>query len=633
MRTEKIGAQDISFTAVADMYLDELRKGTPLSIEVLAKTFPHIANELREQLPALALLEKTIGQSAAPPIPAPPDDLGGCKIMRELGRGAVGVVYEALQKDLGRKVAVKVIPVQSQGPSVSVERFELERLAMGRLEHPNIVPVYSCGFDGEHAYLIMKLIDGHSLYDLQQGLGNFRIQFHYSELKSNWDQLAQFGATIASGLQHAHDQGLVHRDVKPGNLLLDEEGKVWISDFGLAKLFDYSRSLSGTGDAIGTPRYMAPEQLRGVCDCRSDVYSLGITLYELASGVRAWGDATNLSLMTNRSSLTLGDLRGVRAEVPADLAAIIMKACALAPDERYQSAQELEYVLKRFLNKHYPGDRRRKLREPDEVFRKKSKHRMAMGAAGIAAASLLVGVASVWLGRGTDASQPAPEMARSTEPRFVRSNDNTIALIDRLADQDQDDMVAIVSDFVSEELDKTSTELNFSETTRRQLRSQVDTITDQIKTTGLTEESLDKFLDSYRQSLLPVATRVMRLSLIVEKSGLVPHERNAAISMLRGLSAAALNGYATEQQVNAYVNELVGPHVKTTAEIATFFIQDQQLRLWLGRLQQRLSALPPEAFEVQGVIERELQKVNNHAFGTIQPGKPVGSQNNSVRGR
>jgi hypothetical protein len=102
--------------------------------------------------------------------------------------------------------------------------------------------------------------------------------------------------------------------------------------------------------------------------------------------------------------------------------------------------------------------------------------------------------------------------------------------------------------------------------------------------------------------------------------------------MLRGLSAATLNGYATEQQVNAYVNELVGPHMKTTAEIATFFIQDQQLRLWLGRLQQRLSALPPEAFEVQGVIERELQKVNNHAFGTNQPSQPVSSQSTGVKG-
>lgn len=633
MRTENIEAQDISFTAVADMYLDELRKGKPLSIEVLAKTFPHLANDLRTQLPALALLEQTMGKPASAKATAPPDVLGGCQIIRELGRGAVGIVYEALQKDLGRKVAVKVIPIQPQGSGVSVERFELERLAMGRLEHPNIVPVYACGFEDANAYLIMKLIEGHSLYDLQQGLGNFRIQFHCSELKSNWDQLAEFAATIASGLQHAHEQGLVHRDIKPGNLLLDEEGKVWISDFGLAKLFDYSRSLSGTGDAIGTPRYMAPEQLRGVCDRRSDVYSLGITLYELASGVRAWGDVSNVALMSDRRSLTLQDLKTVRSDVPSDLAAIIMKACAFAPDERYQTAQELEHVLTRFLNKNYPGDRRKKLREPDEVFRKKSKQRMALGVVAVAGISIFVGAAAVWIGRGTDASQPALETIRNTEPRSARSDANTIALIDRLADQDQEDMVAIVSDFVGEELDKTSVELNFSETTRKQLRTQVDTITDQIKTTGLTEESLGKFLDSYRHSLLPVATRVMRLSLIIEKSGLVPNERNAAISMLRGLSAATLNGYATEQQVNAYVNELTGAQVKTTTDMATFFVQDQQLRLWLGRLQQRLSALPPEAFEVQGVIERELQKVNVHAFGTGQPSKPVRSQSSALRGQ
>ncbi len=610
MRNPAMEPADISFSDVADLYLAELRKGHPLSLDTLAKTFPHLADDIKENLPALGLLEQAMGTTTFSSNALPAEELGGCRLIRELGRGAVGVVYEAHQQELGRRVAIKVIPVQENAAGASIQRFELERMALGRLEHPHIVPVYSYGVNDQHAYLIMKLIDGHSLYDLQNQQGNFRMQFHIAELKSNWDQLAQFGADVASGLHHAHLQGLVHRDIKPGNLLLDESGKVWISDFGLAKILDYARSLSRTGDAIGTPRYMAPEQLRGVCDARSDVYSLGVTMYELASGERAWNDKSNIDLLTERNSLALTPLEEMQPNIPSDLAKIIMKACELSPSDRYQTAQELEFVLNRFLARHYPGDRRKRKREPNEVFRQKSRQRMLIASLAVLCTSLTLGVVSVWQGDGNVVqSSSIPQLVAQASP-----TDSAASLIDRLADRNQDDMVKIVSDFVHESLDETSNELQFSEPAKEEIRKQVNTITKQIKTTGLTEESLAQFLEGYRRTSLPIATKVMRLTLVVQKSGLTPQERLGAITMLRGLATATLNGHIDENQVDSLVDELTGGKVSSSADVAAMYVHDQRLRAWLAALSQRLANLPPTAFTLGSSVQKELQPVFDQAF-------------------
>lgn len=147
----------------------------------------------------------------------------------------------------------------------------------------------------------MKYIDGRSLDKLLQPDADYSSQALLAHLQGDWHFFATMAARVADGLQHTHELGLVHRDIKPANLLLDSNRKVWITDFGLAKICDFARSVSG--DAIGTPRYMAPEQLRGVCDVRSDIYSLGITLYELAGGCRAWDDHSLQKITSQRASL------------------------------------------------------------------------------------------------------------------------------------------------------------------------------------------------------------------------------------------------------------------------------------------------------------------------------------------
>lgn len=609
MNKRPILPTDISFSHVADMYLAELRNGKVIPVEKLIAALPHLESEIREQLPALALLERAMGKKADEVEVDSASEIAGCRLIREVGRGAVGVVFEAHDGGLDRKVAIKLIPLQGTETPIAIDRFELERRAMARLEHPHIVPVYSSGFTKKSAYLVIKLIEGSSLYALQKGSGDFRTRFHFSAFRSNWDSLATLGLNVASGLHHAHQQGLVHRDIKPGNLLLDQDGKVWISDFGLAKVFDLAKSLSRTGDAIGTPRYMAPEQFRGVCDARSDVYALGITLYELASGKFVWSDKSSVSLITGRDSIELPNLKEVCPEVPDELCKIIMKACQFSPDDRYQTADEMCIVLDRFLHGKSKADRRVRKRLPDEVYRKKARRETVIACLAVMLVSFFIGT-YVFVGRAPNTNADATRV--ENRPQLSRS---AVGLIDKLADRDQDDMVKIVADFVEQSLSESGQKLQFSEPAKQEIRNQVDKITTQIKTTGLTEESLGKFLDGYRKTSLPIATKVMRLAPVIASSGLSVVEKKAAIETLRALGAAAVNGYVSERDVDAIVSKLIGFQPKLTTEITAMVIPDQRLRVWLGDLTGYLKVLPAAAFVYKDALNKELREVFDGAFG------------------
>ncbi len=630
MNNTRFQPSDVSFHHVADLYLSELRNGAAPSLSVLAKAFPHLANEIRDQLPTLALLERTLGKPQAT-VDVQVDaalernrlvdtgaKLGGCEIIREVGRGAVGVVYEALQRELGRKVAVKVISLQGSASSISVERFELERQAMGRVEHPHIVPVYSYGHNDDDAYLVMKLIDGHSLYELQSGGGNYRTQFHMNELRTNWIALTQLARDVASGLHHAHQQGLVHRDIKPANLLLDVEGKCWISDFGLAKVYDYIRSISHTGDAIGTPRYMAPEQLRGVCDCRSDVYALGVTLYEIAAGEKVWGGLSNVSLLVNRGTIELADIAEVRPDLPTALCKIIMKACQFAPDDRYQTAEELRIVLDRLLAGSSVGDRRKRRRDPDSVFRRVYRRNLLLGILFVSSVSFAGGMLYLESQRERDSHELA---AKALSLRTMPVEPSGIGLIDKLADESEGDMVEIVKEFVNDSIGKSGDDLKFSSPAKEEIRHQVNHLLGTIKQEGgLTEASLNKFLKGYRETSLPVATRIMRLSVLVQKSsGLSRREKEYAIAIIHSLASATASGRLTESEAMELVDGLTKRHLSNTAEIATLDISDTRLREWLEVVRYRLSTLPPADVDVERAVQRQLQQAFEGAVDTPPP--------------
>lgn len=306
--------------------------------------------------------------------------LGDFHLLREIGRGGMGVVYEAEQVSLGRRVALKVLPYVGALDARQLQRFRNEAKAAASLRHDHIVQVHAIGCDHGVHYYAMEFIDGqtlaHYIHGLRPGGGRLpatgpaTLDYAPAEPgvptrpvaalstersdprgKAFYRRAAELIAQAADALEHAHSLGIVHRDVKPGNLLLDQDGRVYVSDFGLAR-FGPDAALTISGDLLGTLRYMAPEQAlarHGMVDHRADVYGLGCTLYELLTG-RPAVDATDRAEMLRQIAFEEPvALRKLDKSMPVELETITFKALTKNPTERYATAGELAEDLRRWL--------------------------------------------------------------------------------------------------------------------------------------------------------------------------------------------------------------------------------------------------------------------------------------------
>jgi WD40 repeat protein/tetratricopeptide (TPR) repeat protein len=497
-KTSESSANYVLLTRLADEFAARYRAGERPSLQEYIDRHPALADDIRELFPAMVEIEQAgedhheAAEQAAAPVAPALQQLGDFRIIREVAKGGMGIVYEAEQVSLGRHVALKVLPRSMLIDAKAKRRFEREAKSAAKLHHTNIVPVFGVGEQDGLPYYIMQFIQGLGLDDVLEELkklqpGNTKIgTFIGGELRvsrtvgqvSNlpgeerqvknlphgapsavhvarslltgefrgtmdhgneevaakaeaepkdpgadvpsspalsdsftlssssvvlpgpsrdgsksknkkqtyWQSVASIGVQVAEALEYAHKQGIHHRDIKPSNLLLDTQGTVWVTDFGLAKADDH-QNLTHTGDILGTLRYMPPEAFEGKTDARSDVYSLGLTLYEMLAFRPAFDEKERNRLIkqvTHEEPARLGKLN---RQVPQDIETIVHKAIDKDSSQRYATAGELAEDLQRFIEDE--PIKARRASQTERLRRWCRRNPALASAAGLAAAALL----------------------------------------------------------------------------------------------------------------------------------------------------------------------------------------------------------------------------------------------------
>jgi serine/threonine protein kinase/WD40 repeat protein/tetratricopeptide (TPR) repeat protein len=461
---------------VADEFTERLNRGERPDIEEYTRRYPDAADVLRQVLPALRLIRLSAGPAAGAAGDAPPVSgyLGDFRILREVGRGGMGVVYEAEQLSLGRRVALKVLPFAGALDARQLQRFKNEAQAAAHLQHQGIVPVHYVGCErGVHFYA-MQFIEGQTLagviHELRQlaGLeppaagrpgapargagvvaaslaatGAYEVQpaeavpacaaaptvaltgvptERSARGRAHFNMVARLGVQAAEALEHAHELGVIHRDIKPANLLVDGRGHLWVTDFGLAQ-FQRDGGLTMTGDLLGTLRYMSPEQAlakRVLVDHRTDIYSLGVTLYELLTLQPAVGGADREEVLRRIAFEEPVAPRKLSRSVPVELETILLKAVEKNPADRYTTAHELADDLRRFLEDRPIRARRPTVRQRVAKWAKRHQGVAWMGVALLAVLAVGSAVSTVIVSRQLTRANEA-EGALATELEVARA--------------------------------------------------------------------------------------------------------------------------------------------------------------------------------------------------------------------
>ncbi|HEU5244879.1 MAG TPA: Stk1 family PASTA domain-containing Ser/Thr kinase, partial [Gaiellaceae bacterium] len=260
---------------------------------------------------------------------------GRYRIQRKLGAGGMADVYLAEDQELGRRVAIKILNSRHGNDDQFIERFRREAKNAAALNHPNIVSIYDRGEAEDTYYIAMEFLDGRTLKELIVSRGAAPINV-----------AVEYARQILSALRFAHRHGIVHRDIKPHNVLVDGEGRVKVTDFGIARAG--TSQMTETGSIVGTAQYLSPEQARGgEVDPRSDLYSLGVVLYELLTGKTPFDGETPVEIAMKHLSTAPKPPSKLRPEIPPELDMVVLRALAKNPDDRYQSADEMEADLER----------------------------------------------------------------------------------------------------------------------------------------------------------------------------------------------------------------------------------------------------------------------------------------------
>jgi eukaryotic-like serine/threonine-protein kinase len=392
----------------ADLYLEQLGRGETPDLSEYALRYPQVASVLPQVLPVLRMIQSLApSDESADAAGGAPSVLGEFQLIREIGRGGMGVVYEAEQVSLGRRVALKVLPMAAGADTKQLARFQIEAQIAAALHHPHIVPIFAVGCDAGVHYYAMQLVQGRCLatviLERRRKAEDASCEAIDAGQESRGPLAAREAARLAieaaEALEHAHGLGVLHRDIKPANLLIEDDGHLWVSDFGLAR-FQGGGELTGSGDLLGTLRYMSPEQAGGgrILDARTDIYSLGATLYEMLTGRHAFVGRDRQELIRQITCDEPIAARKLEPTIPRDLETIVAKAMAKEAERRYATASELADDLRRFCE-----DRPILARRPGlagRITRWSRRHRKATATAAVvllvAALGCAAGMTRLW---------------------------------------------------------------------------------------------------------------------------------------------------------------------------------------------------------------------------------------------
>jgi serine/threonine-protein kinase len=275
-------------------------------------------------------------------------ELGGCRLVRRLGAGAIGVVYQAEQISIGRQVAIKMLSSKAAGDPKVVQRFQRESKLCAQMQHPNVVSVYDCGFERGVHYLVMEYVEGQTLAGMLD-----------EAERIPWAKAARLILQVGRGLEHAHGMGIIHRDIKPANILVGNDGTAKLADLGLAKqledeggMGDSPLGLTMQGVALGSPAYMPPEQIRSAKDVTpvSDLYALGASFYQLVTGVLPFDGKSAPEVMTKVLREEAKPVAEIAPEVPPAIAGFIRRTLEKEPAHRPQSASAFIVELEDAFN-------------------------------------------------------------------------------------------------------------------------------------------------------------------------------------------------------------------------------------------------------------------------------------------
>lgn len=423
---------------IAERFTAELRAGNNPSVAQYQSEYPELSEEIDSVLSSIVMIEQLKHSSSASNLHArllqkvaDLRQIDSYRILREIGRGGMGIVFAAEHEALGRRVAIKVLPVPVLDATNVVERFRREAQAAAKLHHTNIVGVFGVGQGEGYCYYVMDLVEGQSL---SQVIAAWQAQAdHLNTVDYRW--LASLGANLADALSYAHACGILHRDIKPSNLLLDQQRILWITDFGLAKDLSSSSELTRIGDVVGTPQYLPPESLDGAYDQRSEVYGVGLILYELTTLKPAYPGGSPAELIRAIATRSPDPVLKVNSSIPLDLATIIDKALSRDPNDRYQTAEDLKHDLTAFVEGRSISARRPRLLETAGRWAKRNP--LAAGLAGVSivllglvavTASLGYWTASQALKKEAEIAQSLREQQQATESARIQAEQNLVKL-------------------------------------------------------------------------------------------------------------------------------------------------------------------------------------------------------------